>query len=156
MEMFKTLTGTDLVHIPYKGGAPATVDVLAGQAQVFCPGLPPVLPHIKSGKLRALAVTMPQRTPFLPDVPTSAEQGFPKLDVNSWVGVLAPAKTPRAIVERLHAEIERIMATPEMKAAVENNGAEPLALGPRQFGEFLRNESAKWAQVVKASKLTID
>jgi len=156
MEMLKSLTGIDLVHIPYKGGAPATLDVLTGQAQVFCPGLPPVLPHIKSGKLRALAVTMPQRTQFLPEISTAAEQGLAKLDVNSWVGLLAPVRTPRAIIERLHTEIARIMATPEMKALVQSNGAEPLAIGPRPFADFLQKESAKWAQVAKASNLRID
>ena len=117
MEMFKRLAGVDITHIPYKGGAPATVDLLAGQVQVFCPGLPPVLPHIKSGKLKALALTTPKRTQYLPDVPTAAEQGHPQLDVNSWVGLLAPAKTPPAIIEKLHATITRIMATPEAQTA---------------------------------------
>jgi len=156
MEMLKAQTGIDLVHIPYKGGAPATIDVLAGQADVFCPGLPPVLPHIKAGKLRVLAVTMPGRTAFLPEISTAKEQGFPALDVNSWVGLLAPAKTPRAIVDRLSGAISRIVATPEMKAALLANGAEPVALGPEAFGEFLRAESAKWAKVAKAAKLQID
>ena len=124
--------------------------------QVFCPGLPPVLPHIKSGKLRALTITMPKRTPYLPDVPTAAEQGHPQLDVNSWVGLLAPAKTPPAIIEKLHATIARIMTTPEMKTQVVNNGADPMAMGPAEFGKFLYSESAKWAQVAKAANLRID
>jgi len=156
MEMFKRQSGIDIVHVPYKGGAPATVDLLAGQVHVFCPGLPPVLPHIKSGKLRALAITMPKRTQYLPDVATAGEQGHPKLDVNSWVGLLAPAKTPPAIIDRLHAEIARIMNTPEMKAHVINNGADPMTLGPAEFGAFLKAESSKWGQVAKASNLRID
>jgi tripartite-type tricarboxylate transporter receptor subunit TctC len=156
MEMLKRQLGIDITHVPYKGGAPATVDLLAGQVQVFCPGLPPVLPHIKSGKLRALAITMPKRTPYLPDVATAAEQGQPQLDVNSWVGLLAPAKTPPAIIEKLHATITRIMATPEMKTQVINNGADPMAMGPKAFGEFLKAESAKWAQVAKAANLRIE
>lgn len=156
MEMFKRQAGVDITHVPYKGGAPATVDLLAGQVQVFCPGLPPVLPHIKSGKLRALTITMPKRTPYLPDVPTAAEQGHPQLDVNSWVGLLAPAKTPPAIIDKLHATITRIMATPEMKTQVVNNGADPMALGPAEFGKFLHSESAKWAQVAKAAQLRIE
>ena len=156
MEMFKRQAGIDITHVPYKGGAPATIDLLAGQVQVFCPGLPPVLPHIKSGKLKALAITMPKRTQYLPDVPTATEQGHPQLDVNSWVGLLAPAKTPPAIIEKLHAAITRIMATPEMKTHVVNNGADPMALGPKAFGEFLQAESAKWAQVAKAANLRID
>ena len=156
MEMFKRQAGIDITHVPYKGGAPATVDLLAGQVQVFCPGLPPVLPHIKSGKLRALVVTMPKRTPYLPDIATASEQGHPQLDVNSWVGLLAPAKTPPAVVERLHNEIARIMNTPEMKAQVINSGADPMAMGPREFAAFLKTESAKWAQVAKAANLRID
>lgn len=156
MEMFKRLTAVDITHVPYKGGAPATVDLLAGQVQVFCPGLPPVLPHIKSGKLKALAITMPKRTPFLPDVPTATEQGHPQFDVNSWVGLLAPAKTPPAVIEKLHAEITRIMATPEMKAYVANNGAEAMAMGPKEFGSFLKAESNKWAQVAKAANLRVE
>ena len=156
MEMFKRQMGIDITHVPYKGGAPATVDLLAGQVQVFCPGLPPVLPHIKSGKLRALTITMPKRTQYLPDIPTAAEQGHPQLDVNSWVGLLAPAKTPPAIIDKLHATIARIMNTPEMKTQVINNGADPMAMGPREFSEFLQRESAKWGQVAKAANLRIE
>jgi tripartite-type tricarboxylate transporter receptor subunit TctC len=99
---------------------------------------------------------MPKRTPYLPDVATAAEQGQPQLDVNSWVGLLAPAKTPPAIIEKLHATITRIMATPEMKTQVINNGADPMAMGPKAFGEFLKAESAKWAQVAKAANLRIE
>jgi tripartite-type tricarboxylate transporter receptor subunit TctC len=156
MEMFKRQAGIDITHVPYKGGSPATVDLLAGQVQVFCPGLPPVLPHIKAGKLRVLTITMPKRTQYLPEVPTAAEQGHPQLDVNSWVGLLAPAKTPPAIIERLHAAIARIMATPEMKTQVINNGADPMVLGPAEFSRFLHSESAKWAQVAKAAQLRIE
>ena len=156
MEMFKRQMGIDITHVPYKGGAPATMDLLAGQVQVFCPGLPPVLPHIKSGKLRALTITMPKRTQYLPDIPTAAEQGHPQLDVNSWVGLLAPAKTPPAILDKLHATIARIMNTPEMKTQVINNGADPMAMGPREFSEFLQRESAKWGQVAKAANLRIE
>ncbi len=125
MEMFKRQMGIDIVHVPYKGGAPATVDLLAGQVQVFCPGLPPVLGH-------------------------------PQLDVNSWVGLLAPAKTPPAIIDKLHATITRVMNTPEMKTQVINNGADAMAMGPREFGEFLQRESAKWGQVAKAANLRIE
>ncbi|MBM3343615.1 MAG: tripartite tricarboxylate transporter substrate binding protein [Betaproteobacteria bacterium] len=156
MEMFKSQLGIDITHVPYKGGAPATIDLLAGQVQVFCPGLPPVLPHIKSGKLRALALTMPKRSAFLPDVPTATELGQPKLDVNSWVGVLAPAKTPPAIIEKLHTAISRIMAQQDMRNFAANNGAEAMAMGPAEFGVFLRNESAKWGQVAKAANLRVE
>jgi len=156
MEMFKSLTGTDIVHVPYKGGAPASIDVLAGQVQLYCPGLTSVLQHVKAGKMKAIVVTMAKRTPFLPEVSTSTEQGHPGLQVNSWVGILAPAKTPAAIVNRLHAEIAKAMATDEMKKIIAGNGAEPVALGPQEFGEFLRGESEKWGKVAKAAKLRID
>ena len=156
MEMFKSLTGTDIAHIPYKGGAPASIDVLAGQVQLYCPGLTSVLQHVKAGKMKAIVVTMAQRTPFLPEVSTSTEQGHPGLQVNSWVGILAPAKTPPVIVNRLHAEIAKAMATEEMKKIISNNGAEPVVLGPREFGEFLRGESEKWGKVARAAKLRID
>jgi tripartite-type tricarboxylate transporter receptor subunit TctC len=156
MELFKSVTGTDIAHIPYKGGAPASIDVLAGQVQLYCPGLTSVLQHIKSGRMKPIVVTMAKRTPFLPEVSTSSEQGHPALQVNSWVGILAPAKTPAAIVNRLHAEIAKAMATEEMKKVITNNGAEPVALGPREFSEFLRSEWEKWGKVAKAAKLQID
>ena len=156
MELFKTLTGVDIVHVPYKGGAPAALDVLSGQVELYCPGITSVLPHLKSGRMKSIAVTMPERTSFLPDATTSGEQGYPALLANSWVGILAPAKTPTALIERLHAEMVRIMASADMKAFVTGAGAEPVALGPREFGEFLRSESEKWGRVAKAAKLHID
>lgn len=138
------------------GSAPAAIDVLSGQVQLYCPGLTSVIQHVKAGKMKPIVVTMAKRTQFLPDVSTSSEQGHPALQVNSWVGLLVPAKTPAAIVDRLHAEITKIMATAEMKTFVANTGAEPVALGPREFGEFLRGEYDKWGKVAKAAKLRIE
>jgi tripartite-type tricarboxylate transporter receptor subunit TctC len=130
--------------------------VLSGQVQLYCPGLTSVIQHVKAGKMKPIVVTMAKRTQFLPEVSTSSEQGHAALQVNSWVGLLVPAKTPASIVNRLHAEIAKIMATAEMRAFVTNTGAEPVALGPPEFGEFLRGEYAKWGKVAKAAKLRIE
>jgi tripartite-type tricarboxylate transporter receptor subunit TctC len=155
-ELMRGQTGIDIVHVPYKGGAPAANDLLAGQVQIYCPGLASVLPMIQAGKLKAIAVTMAKRTPFLPDVPTSGEQGLAGLDVNSWVGLMAPAGTPRAIINRLNQEIVKVLARPDVRAAIEKNGAEPAAVGPADFARFLSAESTKWGAVVKKANVKVD
>lgn len=155
-ELLRAQTGVDITHVPYKGGAPAANDLISGQVQIYCPGLSSVLPLVRAGKLRAIAVTMPGRTPFLPEVSTSAEQGLPGLSVNSWVGLLAPAGVPTMIVERLHREISRLVKDPEVRETIERNGAEAVAIGPAEFGDFLAAESTKWREVVVRAKLTLD
>lgn len=155
-ELMRAQTGIDIVHVPYKGGAPAANDLISGQVQIYCPGLASVLPMIQSGKLKALAVTMPKRTPFLPDVPTSGEQGLGGLDVNSWVGLMAPAGTPRTIINRLNQEVVKALTRPDVRSAIEKAGAEPATVGPADFSRFLSAESSKWSVVVKKANVKMD
>jgi tripartite-type tricarboxylate transporter receptor subunit TctC len=155
-ELLKTIAGIDIVHVPYKGGALAMIDTVGGQTQIYCTGLPSVVTQIKAGKLRGLAVTTLKRSPLLPEMATAAEQGLPGFDVNSWNGFMVPARTPQAIVSTLQAATERIMATPETKTYMQQQGADIFMLGPREFGDYLRNESEKWAKVVRAAKVRVD
>jgi tripartite-type tricarboxylate transporter receptor subunit TctC len=154
MELFRYLTGVDIVHVPYKGGAPAQVDLLAGRVELYCAGLPSLAPQLKSGKIRALAVAAPRRLPAMPNVPTGAEQGLNAFEVNAWNGVLAPARTPANVIGRLHGAIASVMKASEFTAELRARGAEPLLLGPSEFAEYIRRESDKWAKVVKAGKVT--
>ena len=150
-ELFKVMTGVQMTHVPYKGSAPALTDLIGGQVQVMFDNLPPSLPHIKAGKLRALAVTSAARTPALPDVPTVAESGVPGFEASSWFGVLAPAGTPRPIIDRLNAEVAKWLATPEAKERMVSLGANAMGGSPEDFAAHIRAETAKWAKVVKES-----
>ena len=151
IELLKSMAGIDMVHIPYKGTAPGVVDVLAGQVLVMAPNLLTALPHIKSGKLRALAVTSVRRSVALPDVPTVAEAGLPGYDSTQWYGVLAPAGTQREIVARLHDEIARALRDAEVGKRLAADGAEPVGSSPEEFAAFIKSESEKWARVAKAA-----
>ena len=155
-ELFKTMTGVSMVHIPYKGSAPALADLLGGQADLMFDNLPPSLPHIKSGRLHALAVTTARRSAVMPDLPTMAEAGVPGYESGSWFGVLAPAGTPKDIVNRLNAEIVKALAVPEIRERLQAQGAEPVGNTPEQFAAFIRSEITKWAKVVKDSGAKID
>ncbi len=150
-ELFKTMTGVEMLHIPYKGSAPAVADLIAGQVQLMFDNLPSSLQQVKAGKLRAIAVTSARRSPVLPDIPTIAESGLPGYEASSWFGMHAPAKTSRDIVNRLHAMVARSLRTPEMMERLTSQGADPVGNTPEQFTEFVRAEIAKWAKVVKAS-----
>jgi tripartite-type tricarboxylate transporter receptor subunit TctC len=150
-ELFKTMAGVDMNHVPYKGAPPAITDLVAGQVQIFFSGLPPGLPFVKSGKAKGLAVTSAQRTPLLPDVPTVAESGLTGYEAISWSGVLVPAATPRDVIARLNAELTRILQLPDVKERLANLGFEPLTSTPEQFAAFLRTEISKWGKVVKDS-----
>jgi tripartite-type tricarboxylate transporter receptor subunit TctC len=151
IELLKSMAGIDMVHIPYKGTAPGVVDLLAGQVKVMAPNVLTALPHIKSGKLRALAVTSGKRSRALPEIPTVAEAGLPGYDSTQWYGVLAPAGTPREIVARLHGEIVRALRDPEVGKRLEADGAEAVGSSPEEFSAFIRSETEKWAKVARAA-----
>src|SRR5512138_1626172 len=142
-ELFNIVTGAKLIHVPYKGVNLAMQDVLSGRVQLVFIGIPAALPHIKSGRLRALAVVAPQRSPALPEVPTAAEAGLKDFEVTTWYGVLAPAGTPRPIVTRLNAELGKIMHTPDVKERLAGLATDPLTSTPEEFAAYLRQEIAK-------------
>jgi len=155
-ELFKQMAGVDMLHVPYRGSAPAVTDLLGGQIAVMFDNLPSAIAQVKSGKLRALAVTTAKRSPALPDVPTIAEGGVPGYEATSWFGLLAPANTPAPVVAKLNASILKALADPEVKKKMEEQGAEPLGEKPEQFAEFIQSETAKWGGVVKQSGATVD
>jgi len=152
-EMLKLRTGTDMVHIPYKGGAPAATDLMAGHLPMMFEMGYSAVPAVKGGKTRALAVTSSQRMPLLPDVPTMSEAGLPGFESYNWQGVIAPAATPRAIVDRLNKELNAILAQPDQRDAILATASEPAGGTPEQFRELIVSETAKWAEVVKAAKI---
>jgi tripartite-type tricarboxylate transporter receptor subunit TctC len=151
MELFLTLTGTKMVHIPYKGLAPGIVDLLAGHVTVATATMLTGLPHVKSGRLRCLGTTGAKRAGVLPDLPTVAEAGVPGYESSQWYGVLAPARTSREIVTKLHAEIARILQAPDMKERLAADGTEPVGNTPEEFARYIREELVKWAKVAKAA-----
>lgn len=153
-EMFRTLTGINIVHVPYKGAAPAVIDLLAGQAHMMVNSVSVFLPHINAGKLRALAVGAAQRLPILPSVPTMSEAGVQGFDASSWYGFFAPAGTPKDIVARLNAETVKILHSQEMRDYLVPQGAEPIGNTPEQFVAHIDAELVKWARVVKAAGVT--
>jgi tripartite-type tricarboxylate transporter receptor subunit TctC len=155
-ELFKTMTGTQMVHIPYKGSSPAMADLLGGQVQIMFDNLPSAMPHIKSGKLRALAVTSATRFEALPDVPTIAEAGVPGYSASSWFGLVAPAGTPREIVDKTYEAVKASLGKPEVREQMIAQGAEPSPIPPEEFGKFIQAEIDKWAKVVKDAGAKVD
>ena len=155
-ELFKYMTGTRIVHIPYKGGAAGTIDLIAGQVQLMMESSNSMTPHVKSGKVRGLAVSSPARSPAFPDLPTIAEAGVPGYDATTWTGIVAPAGVPKAVVAKLNAEINAALATPALREKLLAIGSEPVIGTPAQFGEFIRKENAKWADVIKRSGAKVD
>jgi len=155
-ELFNILTGAKLVHIPYKGVNLAMNDVLAGSIHLVVIGVPAAAQHIRAGKLRALGVIAPQRLPALAEVPTVAEAGLPDFEVTTWYGVLAPAGTPRPVVARLNGELVKIMYSPEMKDRLNAMGTDPVTSTPEEFAAYIRQEIAKWGDVVRKAGLKAD
>jgi tripartite-type tricarboxylate transporter receptor subunit TctC len=156
-ELFKTVTGIYMVHFPYRGSAPAVTDLIAGNMNVMFDNLPSALPHIKSGRLKALAVTSRTRSPALPDVPTIEEAaGLKGFDASSWFGLFAPAGTPRAIVDKIQSDVARALALPEVRERFIAQGADPGGNTPEQFAAFIRAETDKWTRVVKFSNAKVD
>ncbi|MDM0106805.1 tripartite tricarboxylate transporter substrate binding protein [Variovorax sp. J22R24] len=158
-ELFKTMTGSFMTHIPYRGSGPALLDLVGGNADVMFDNLPSSMQQIKGGKLKALAVTSSQRSPALPDVPTVEEAGGPSLkgyEASSWFGLLAPAGTPPDIINRIQQEVAKSLGTPAIKEKLVAQGAIPSGNTPAEFAKLIDNEHAKWAKVVKASGAKVD
>ena len=156
LELLKARAGIDITHIPYKGSGPAIQDVMGGQVDMMFDTTVVAGPHIESGKLRALAVSSAKRVPSMPNVPTVAESGVPGYEVVSWQAIFAPAGTPKAIVDRLHAEIAKIMATPEMQDRLAKLGMQGSDMSAEQLGAFQRAEVAKWATVIKEANIKLE
>lgn len=152
-ELFNIVAGVKLVHVPYKGVNLAMNDVLSGQIQLVVIGIPAAAPHVKAGRLRALALVAAQRSPVLPDVPTVAEAGLPGFEVITWYGILAPAGTPRPIVARLNTELVSIMHAAELKGRLEAMATEPVTSTPEEFADLIKREIAKWSDVVRRAGL---
>jgi len=150
-ELFNSMAGVKLVHVPYKGAAPALADLLGGQVQLMFSTMPPALPHVKDGKLRALAVTSLKRSRATPDLPTVDEAALPGFEANTWHGVVLPAGTPPAIIARLNREIVAILHLHEVVERLSSQGAEPVGSTPEEFAAYIRSETVKWAKVVRES-----
>ena len=151
MELFLSLTGLKMIHVPYKGAGPGIVDLVAGHVPVMTPSIISGLPHVKGGRLRALGVTSAKRAGGVPAIPTIAEAGVPGYEAVQWFGVLAPAGTPREIVNRLHGEIVRLLQSGDVRERLSGDGADMVGSAPDEFAAFLRAETAKWAKVVKSA-----
>jgi tripartite-type tricarboxylate transporter receptor subunit TctC len=156
MELFKALAGVDLVHVPYKGSTQARTDLLSGQVQLVIDGLLPNLPHIKAGKLKALAVTNARRAPAAPEIPTMAEAGVPAYVSDTWYALLAPAGTPPAVLQQLRTATEAVLKSPALREKFVQQGAEPAGGGPAALDDLMRADLARWRKVVADAKLQVD
>jgi tripartite-type tricarboxylate transporter receptor subunit TctC len=156
LELFRLQAKFDSVHVPFKGGGPALVDVISGQSQALFSLALAATPHVKSGRVRALAITSAKRSPVAPDIPTVAESGLPGFEVQGWFGWLAPAATPPAIVQRLNVELNKTLADPEVRDRLLSLGSEPMGGTPQDFARLIKSEYARWAGVIKQSNIRID
>jgi len=155
-ELFKSATATDLVHVPYKGTPAAYTDLMSGKIELMWDNIVAATPHLKSGKLKAIAVTSAQRAPSLPDVPTMAESGVPNFEAVSWIGALVPAGTPKNIVDKIHTDLVAVLRMPEVKEQLAQSGAIVVGNTPEQFATWNRNEIAKWSKAVQVSGAKAD
>ena len=154
-EMFKSFSKLDTLHVPYKGSGVAMLGMIGGHVDIMVIGVPPAVPHIQSGKVRALAALSAERLAVLPNVPTSKESGFPGYEVTSWYGIVAPANTPRDIITRLNAELGKIVTAPDTRERLTSGGFDPITSTPERFGEFIKSETARYAKAIKDAKLEL-
>ncbi|MBI2296612.1 MAG: tripartite tricarboxylate transporter substrate binding protein [Betaproteobacteria bacterium] len=154
-EMLRSTARIEIVHVAYKGGPPALADLIGGHIEMMFNLLPIVVPHVKSGRLRAIAVTASKRAPALPEVPTFAEAGIPDFEAGSWYGVLAPAGTPKEIIAKLSSEISRILSLADVRQRLAAEGAEPIGNTPEQFAEQIRRDLARWAKIARDARVRV-
>ncbi len=155
-ELFKTMAGVDLTHVPYKGSMQAVNDLIGGRIEVIFDYLPSTLPAVKGGRLRALAVASKTRSPAAPDIPTAIEAGVEGYQVTSWFGILAPANTPRPIIDKYHREIVRIVNLPDVRKQFETQGAEIFTATPEEFAELIRSDVTRWSKVIQTAKVKVN
>jgi tripartite-type tricarboxylate transporter receptor subunit TctC len=155
-ELFKLITQTDIVHVPYKGNAEAITDLIGGQLSIVFTGVPPVVPLAKAGKVRLLATTGKQRMPNLPEVPTISEAGVQGADVLIWYGVVAPAATPKDVIARLNREIVKVMSAPDMREKFSQQGVDPASSTPDEFAQLIRDEVSRWSKVIRGAGIKLE
>jgi tripartite-type tricarboxylate transporter receptor subunit TctC len=156
MELFKTMAGVKITHVPYKGSAPAVTDLLGGHVSLMFDNMPSALPHVKANKIRALAVSTLKRSPVAPEIPTVAESGLPGFEVSVWFAVLAPAATPRPIVDRLNQVLVKALQSPDVRERLSSQGAEPIGNTPEEFTAVMKRDLVKWAKVVRDGNIRLD
>jgi len=155
-ELLREAAGIDLIHVPFRGAGPMLTEVIAGRVDLAVDNLPSSLGHIRDGRLRALAVTTAQRSPALPDVPTTREAGFPTVDAVAWFGIQVPSRTPQAVIGRLATEIRNVVQEPAVRAKIAEQGAEPVGDTPEEFQTFISREIARWGEVIRRGNIIVD
>ena len=155
-EYFQTVTGTKLVHVPYKGSGPALVDLMGGQVDMMFDAISTIISHVNAGKLKALGTTGKSRSAVTPNIPTVSEAGLPGYEATIWLGLMAPAATPRPILERLSGAVNKVINAPEVKENWSKQGAVPMGMTPDEFGKFVRDDATKWAKLVKDTGMKVD